>query len=72
LDDWYFADKSEYEVFAAKYPMNKELKRQNEKLDAMRIWCDKTGINFTPTFFVNGYQLPEIYSVSDLKYFLSI
>lgn len=72
LDDWYLAPKRDYVTFANKYPMNGELKEQNEKIGAMYDWCGKTGITFTPTFFINGYQLPEIYSVVDLKYFLSV
>jgi len=72
LDDWYLTEKKDYEVFAAKYPMNGELKQQDDKVNAMHNWCDKTEITFTPTFFVNGYQLPETYSLSDLQYFLTV
>ncbi|MDE1193018.1 MAG: vitamin K epoxide reductase family protein [Arachidicoccus sp.] len=72
LDDWYLADKKDYEVFAAKYPNIPPLEGQREALKAMAEWCSKTEIAFTPTFFVNGYQLPEIYTVADLKYFLSV
>jgi uncharacterized membrane protein/thiol-disulfide isomerase/thioredoxin len=73
LDEWYLPEKKIYETFAVKYPMNGELKKQENKIDAMQSWCDKTGIYFTPTFFVNGFQLPEeIYNVNDLKYFLSV
>ncbi|MDP3665743.1 MAG: vitamin K epoxide reductase family protein [Sediminibacterium sp.] len=72
LDDWYLAEEKSYQAFAAKYPMNGELKKQTDKMKAMDEWCNKTNIEFTPTFFVNGYQLPKIYSVSDLKYFLSV
>ncbi|HEY2583244.1 MAG TPA: vitamin K epoxide reductase family protein, partial [Mucilaginibacter sp.] len=77
LDNWYFAEKKDYETFATKYPMNGELKQQEAKIGAMKNWCDKTTIAFTPTFFVSipnhdgftrYYQLPEIYSVADLKY----
>lgn len=71
LDDWYLADKKDYEAFASKYPMNGELKKQIGKIEAMSDWCDKTDISFTPTFFINGNQLPDIYSAHDLKYFLS-
>ena len=92
LDDWYNASKKDsayaktsadrYEVFASKYPMNGELQQQGEKLQAMSDWCEKTGISFTPTFFVftppplegdggrQGHQLPDIYGVEDLKYLL--
>jgi uncharacterized membrane protein len=81
LDNWYFAEKKDYETFATKYPMNGELKQQEAKIGAMKNWCDKTTIAFTPTFFVSipnhdgftrYYQLPEIYSVADLKYFFSV
>jgi protein-disulfide isomerase/uncharacterized membrane protein len=72
LDDWYLAEKKDYAVFAAKYPLNGDLQQQDQGVEAMRSWCDKTGIVFTPTFFVNGNQLPEFYTVSDLKYFFTV
>jgi uncharacterized membrane protein len=82
LDDWYNSKVKDYPAFAEKYPMNGELLRQGEKLKAMSEWCEKTGISFTPTFFVftppplegdggrQGHQLPDIYGVEDLKYLL--
>ncbi len=72
LDDWYLPAKKDYETFAAKYPMNGELAKQDAKVEAMNKWCMDTAIAYTPTFFVNGYQLPDIYTVGDLQYFLSI
>ncbi|WPU95217.1 vitamin K epoxide reductase family protein [Mucilaginibacter sabulilitoris] len=82
LDDWYLAEKKDYKNFATQYPMNGELKNQGNKIDAMRAWCNKTEIKFTPTFFVSipfqneqstpFYQLPSTYQVEDLKYFLSV
>lgn len=78
LDDWYLPEKRDYETFAAKYPMNGELKQQSEKIAAMSEWCNEVKIDFTPTFFVSipdddgitrYYQLPGIYQVTDLKYF---
>lgn len=71
LDDWYLAEKKDYDVFAAKYPMNGELKQQEKKVKAMKDWCDEVKIEFTPTFFVNGHQLPENYNIDELKHFLS-
>jgi len=55
----------------------------NEKVKAMSDWCNKTNIEFTPTFFISlpfplgegqgvrFYQLPDIYSVDDVNYFLT-
>lgn len=81
LDDWYLAETKNYPEFATKYPMNGELKKQDAKLDTMKEWCNKTNVEFTPTFFIsmpheNGtsgyFQLPKGYSVKDLKYFFSV
>ena len=72
LDDWYGVPEKNYGAFSAKYPMNGELGRQGEKLVAMRAWCNQMEIAFTPTFFVDGYQLPEVYTIKDLDYFLKM
>ncbi|HLR38041.1 MAG TPA: vitamin K epoxide reductase family protein [Chitinophagaceae bacterium] len=71
LDDWYLAKRKNYEKFASKYPMNETLKKQGKKIQKMRKWCDDVEISFTPTIFIDGYQLPDLYSVHDLKHFLS-
>lgn len=70
LDDWYLPEKKDYELFAAKYPMNGELLRQGNKIDAMDKWCKAMEIQATPTIFINGYKLPDAYSIEDLQYFL--
>lgn len=70
LDDWYLSSKKDYEAFAQKYPMNGELKAQGRKLTAMHTWCKEMEIRYTPTFYVDGFELPELYSVQDLKYYL--
>jgi uncharacterized membrane protein len=70
LDEWYLKTVKDYSNFANKYPMNGEIAKQQGKIEAMDKWCNAMGIQFTPTFFVNGYQLPDVYSISDLKYFL--
>lgn len=72
LDDWYLADKKDYEQFAMKYPMNVDHDKQADKIEAMFNWCDDTNITFTPTIFVNGYQLPDGYDIADLQYFLLV
>lgn len=70
LDDWYMAEEKDYDSFANKYILNGELEKQDEKLKAMKKWCDEVKIEFTPTIFVNGYQLPKQYKIEELKYFL--
>ena len=70
LDDWYLAETKDYKRFAAKYPMNGELLKQGDKIEAMDTWCKAMGISFTPTIFINGYQLPDAYNIEDVQYFL--
>lgn len=70
LDDWYLPAKKDYEIFASKYPMNGELTKQTEKIEKMDAWCRQMQISYTPTIYINGHQLPELYSLEDLKYFL--
>lgn len=67
LDDWYLPDKKVYDLFAAKYQLNDELKQYDSEIDSMSKWCTDAEIVFTPTFFVNGYRLPENYSIEELK-----
>jgi thiol-disulfide isomerase/thioredoxin len=71
LDDWYIAEKKKYDSFATKYTMNEELLKQGNKIDAMDKWCKEMNIRGTPTYFLNGYQIPEAYVIGDLKYFLA-
>jgi hypothetical protein len=71
LDDWYLAKEKNYEQFALKYPLNGEVDKQAIAVEKMNDWCTKTAITFTPTIFINGYQMPDVYSVKDLKYLLS-
>jgi uncharacterized membrane protein/thiol-disulfide isomerase/thioredoxin len=70
LNDWYLANRKDYEVFAAKYPMNGEIKQQEKQIEEMSKWCKKAEISFTPTVFINGYRLPEKYKIEELKYIL--
>lgn len=70
LDDWYLPANRSYKIFAEKYPMNGELYQQEDKIKKMNEWCRQMQITHTPTIYLNGYQLPDAYSIEDLKYFL--
>jgi thiol-disulfide isomerase/thioredoxin len=70
LDDWYLPEQKDYDVFAAKYPLNGEMAKQEPMIKAMQDWAEKEKITHTPTIFINGYELPSAYAVEDLKYVL--
>ncbi len=67
LDDWYLPKEKDYEAFAAKYPLNGEVEKQSAHIDSMSEWCERAAITHTPTFFVNGYRLPDKYTLEELK-----
>lgn len=69
LDNWYNDDEKDYEAFASRYPMNGELNKQSEKTNAMEKWCKEMKIRATPSLFIDGYELPQGYSISELKNF---
>ena len=45
----------------------KDYGAQDEKIAAMRRWCDVQKITHTPTIFINEHELPGEYSVEELK-----
>jgi thiol-disulfide isomerase/thioredoxin len=69
LNDWYSDKNKNYEKFAVKYPVQ-NLEAQVAKIDEMHQWCNDNAVSFTPTYFFNGRQLPSLYKLADLKYFL--
>lgn len=80
LNDWYLPVQKDYTAFAKKYPMNGEPEKQLDAIKKMREWCHEVQIGFTPTFFLSMnndapepkfYQLPEMYTIADLKYFFT-
>ncbi len=70
LDDWYLAEKKDYNVFAEKYPLNGEIEKVASMITDMSIWCNKNNIEYTPTIFFNGHEIPREYDLEDVQYFL--
>lgn len=67
LDEWYHSEPKNLETLVNKYPINRVEEGQWEKIKLMHTWCLQEGITRTLTIFVNGYELPEEYSLKDLK-----
>lgn len=71
LNRWYLSEIQDYGSFIKSYSFSdKELSNQVPNVRLMHEWCNTVDIKFTPTFFIDGYQLPDKYSINDLKYFL--
>jgi hypothetical protein len=69
LQDWYSEDYQQLAHWKEKYPATQNENNKVELLEQFN-WCKLNEIKGTPTFYVNGYQLPENYRIKDLKYVL--
>lgn len=65
--DWY--ERIDSQQFLEKYPVKQngfdgELDHLEEQLSS---WFEEVNITGTPTYFINGFQLPRPYMIDDLK-----
>lgn len=70
LDAWYLSNSYDYANFSKQFAVNGQLEKQTARWEEMNKWCKASDITFTPTFFVNGRQLPDVYNIEDMQYFL--
>ena len=69
LHEWFLGDRKNYKELASTYPIdNNDLNKYMTKAQLMSEWCSRMNVKGTPTFFINGYQLPEGYNFTDFKY----
>lgn len=70
MNDWYSSSKKDYETWALKYPivLTPEV---DEVTQRQSKWCHSVKITATPTVLINGYKLPDLYRIDDLKYLLN-
>lgn len=70
LSDWYNDEDKKLEDFIRLHPITVDNSSKNKSnATSMFDFCMKNKITYTPTVFINGYELPEIYNFSDLLYF---
>lgn len=70
LSDWYNNDNKNLEEFIRLHPIREDHSSKNKSnAISMFDFCVKNKISYTPSIFINGYELPEIYNFSDLLYF---
>lgn len=68
MDYWYLNEDRNYSTLQRLYPVTEYLLMEQEsKIGAMRDWCKRAEISYTPTFFINGRELPNSVELNDLK-----
>jgi len=69
LHDWYNQEQKSYEAWSKKYPINNEF-NNSDSINKQKEWCDMINVEFTPTILLNGYKLPSLYQLDEVKYFI--
>lgn len=69
LSNWYNSVDKDINIFKEKYGIKNPYTPQNtNNAKLMYNFFQAMGIKYTPTFFINGYKLPEVYNFEDLLY----
>ena len=72
LSEWYDSEEKNIDFFNQRHPLKEHFITKNmDNAKAMCHFCDEMKITGTPTLFINGYRLPDVYHVDDLKYLLN-
>lgn len=70
LNNWFNASHLDYETWAIQYPV--EIPRKAKIAFAKQFrWSNNAGIVFTPTLLLDGYKVPAVYELEDLKYVIT-
>lgn len=69
LQSWYGS--KDYKKFLINHPIKDESK-YDWAISQMGDWFNSINLNSAPKLFINGYPLPDPYSVNDLNEFLSL
>ena len=70
LKEWYRQESKDYECFRKKFSVGETLiERQRFKLELLLNWCARNEIEYTPTFYINGFHFPDdYYTYKDLPF----
>lgn len=69
LNDWYGQKQKNYQSWAKAYPVTLN-GIEYQKIEKQNEWCRLAEVMATPTLLLNGYKLPDLYQLTDLKYIL--
>ncbi len=67
LDSWFRLEEKEYKIWKLIYPIEKTEQMSFDIVNSHFNWCMKSKIRSTPTLFINGYKLPEVYTIEDFQ-----
>jgi len=69
INGWYNQKVKNYELWKKDYPVIEPV-IEFDAISRQKEWCRIADINSTPTIFINGRRLPQVYQPDDIKYIL--
>ena len=60
-------DEKDFKKWKNRFPNTNIDENSTKSVRMHEYWSYKSNINATPTFFINGFQLPEVYQIEDIK-----
>lgn len=71
-DNWFVEGRINKDKFFKKYDLKTDQKIVRSELECHQRWDGMKGLDGTPTVFINGYQLPDLYQIEDLICFFDL
>jgi uncharacterized membrane protein len=69
MRDWY--DSTNEKIWINKYEKtNLNVQKIDSILANQYEWCIQSGINYTPALLINGFKLPNLYTIDDLSFLM--
>lgn len=69
INDWFSMPTKNLALYMEKHPVKSWRSIENDKnAKRMAEFCEVMDITETPTFFINGFQLPSCYNIGDFKF----
>lgn len=68
IDYWYLSEDRNIKTLTKEFKSPEDITDQQPEIEKMYKWCNEMGIFATPTFFLDGKRLPDVYSIGDLRY----
>lgn len=65
---WYENKHKGFKDWKNSYPIKQEV--DCPQLAKQQRWCNEAEVQATPTFFLNGYRLPNLLQLEDIKYMI--
>jgi len=72
LNDWFSHARISHDLNVRKIPAADQHLNYQKQIENMNDWCKDMQITSTPSYFFDGFELPAYYTLSDIKYFLTV